>query len=54
MYTCGAHTFPYADIQNETAVVEHDLDFYTLTTTCTQIDLLTLFHGGFSTGHGQT
>ena len=21
--TCGAHTFPYADIQNETAVVEH-------------------------------
>lgn len=22
--TCGAHTFPYADIQNETAVVEHE------------------------------
>ena len=30
----------------------HDLDFYTLTTTCCQIDLLDLFHGGFSTGHG--
>jgi anaerobic ribonucleoside-triphosphate reductase len=30
----------------------HDLDFLTMTTTCTQIDLLHLFHGGFSTGHG--
>ena len=30
----------------------HDLDFYTLTTTCCQIDLLKLFNGGFSTGHG--
>ena len=30
----------------------HDLDFYTLTTTCCQIDLLDLFRGGFSTGHG--
>ena len=30
----------------------HDLDFLTLTTTCCQIDLLTLFDGGFSTGHG--
>lgn len=30
----------------------HDLDFYTLTTTCTQIDLTKLFTGGFSTGHG--
>lgn len=30
----------------------HDLDFLTLTTTCCQIDLLKLFHGGFSTGHG--
>ena len=30
----------------------HDLDFYTLTTTCCQIDLLELFHNGFSTGHG--
>ncbi len=30
----------------------HDLDFFTLTTTCCQIDLLKLFNGGFSTGHG--
>lgn len=30
----------------------HDFDFYTLTTTCTQIDLLRLFENGFSTGHG--
>lgn len=30
----------------------HDLDFLTLTTTCCQIDLLKLFKGGFSTGHG--
>lgn len=30
----------------------HDKDFYTLTTTCTQIDLTKLFTGGFSTGHG--
>ncbi len=30
----------------------HDLDFFTLTTTCCQIDLIKLFHNGFSTGHG--
>ena len=30
----------------------HDLDFLTLTMTCCQIDILTLFKGGFSTGHG--
>ncbi|MDR1089132.1 MAG: anaerobic ribonucleoside triphosphate reductase [Coriobacteriales bacterium] len=30
----------------------HDLDFYTLTTTCCQIDIIKLFGGGFSTGHG--
>ena len=30
----------------------HDFDFYSLTTTCCQIDVLKLFHGGFSTGHG--
>ena len=30
----------------------HDLDFYTLTTTCCQIDIKKLFRGGFSTGHG--
>ncbi len=30
----------------------HDFDFYSLTTTCTQIDIIRLFQGGFSTGHG--
>ncbi|MBE5761738.1 MAG: anaerobic ribonucleoside triphosphate reductase [Clostridiales bacterium] len=30
----------------------HDFDFYTLTTTCCQIDIAELFKGGFSTGHG--
>ncbi|MGI6168100.1 MAG: anaerobic ribonucleoside triphosphate reductase [Christensenellales bacterium] len=30
----------------------HDFDFYTLTTTCCQIDLKVLFQDGFSTGHG--
>jgi len=30
----------------------HDFDFYTLTTTCCQIDIIKLFKGGFSTGHG--
>ncbi|MCL2019796.1 MAG: anaerobic ribonucleoside triphosphate reductase [Oscillospiraceae bacterium] len=30
----------------------HDLDFFTLTTTCCQIDLIKLFKDGFSTGHG--
>ena len=30
----------------------HDLDFYTLTTTCCQIDLIDLFDHGFCTGHG--
>ncbi|MBQ8814279.1 MAG: anaerobic ribonucleoside triphosphate reductase [Lachnospiraceae bacterium] len=30
----------------------HDFDFYSLTTTCTQIDIIRLFKGGFSTGHG--
>ncbi len=30
----------------------HDLDFLSLTTTCCQIDIESLFKGGFSTGHG--
>lgn len=30
----------------------HDFDFYTLTTTCCQIDIDKLFKKGFSTGHG--
>ncbi len=31
----------------------HDMDFYAMTTTCCQIDLKKLFHGGFGTGHGE-
>ncbi len=30
----------------------HDKDFYMLTETCCQIDLIKLFHNGFFTGHG--
>ena len=30
----------------------HDKDFYMLTQTCCQIDLIPLFENGFSTGHG--
>ena len=30
----------------------HDEDFYMLTETCCQIDMLKLFHNGFCTGHG--
>lgn len=42
--------FARAHIQGDIHI--HDLDFYTFTTTCTQIDLLKLFHGGFSTSLG--
>ncbi len=31
----------------------HDMDFYAMTTTCCQIDLLRLFKDGFGTGHGE-
>ena len=41
----------YAKAHREGDIHIHDMDFYTLTTCC-QIDLLELFHGGFSTGHG--
>ena len=42
----------HAKAHREGDIHIHDLDFYTLTTTCTQIDLISLFSGGFSTGHG--
>ncbi len=42
----------HAAAHNEGDIHIHDMDFYTLTTTCTQIDLVRLFEGGFSTGHG--
>ncbi|MBQ9408704.1 MAG: anaerobic ribonucleoside triphosphate reductase, partial [Clostridia bacterium] len=42
----------HAAAHNNGDIHIHDMDFYTLTTTCTQIDLVRLFEGGFSTGHG--
>lgn len=58
--SCGAKEFyemyvldpAFAKAHSSGDIHIHDLDFYTLTTTCTQIDLTKLFDGGFSTGHG--
>lgn len=41
-----------AEAYNSGDIHIHDFDFYALTTTCCQIDILKLFHDGFSTGHG--
>ncbi len=42
----------YAKAHKDGYIHIHDMDFYTLTTTCCQIDLIKLFKDGFSTGHG--
>lgn len=42
----------HAKAHKEGDIHIHDMDFLTLTTTCCQIDILKLFEGGFSTGHG--
>ena len=42
----------HAQAHREGDIHIHDLDFLTLTTTCCQIQLSTLFKNGFSTGHG--
>lgn len=42
----------HAKAHREGDIHIHDFDFYALTTTCCQIDLISLFSGGFSTGHG--
>lgn len=42
----------FAKAHREGDIHIHDMDFYTLTTTCTQIDILKLFKDGFNTGHG--
>ena len=42
----------FAEAHREGDIHIHDMDFYTLTTTCCQIELRSLFRGGFSTGHG--
>ncbi|MCL2031003.1 MAG: anaerobic ribonucleoside triphosphate reductase [Oscillospiraceae bacterium] len=42
----------YAKAHREGEIHINDLDFFALTTTCCQIDIIKLFEGGFSTGHG--
>lgn len=42
----------FAKADNENWIHIHDKDFSLITLNCCQIDLLKLFHGGFSTGHG--
>lgn len=42
----------FAKAHREGRIHIHDLDFFALTTTCTQIDLGKLFEKGFHTGHG--
>ena len=42
----------FAQAHREGRIHIHDLDFFALTTTCTQINLGRLFENGFHTGHG--
>ncbi len=42
----------YAKAHEKGDIHIHDMDFYTLTMTCCQIDLVKLLKDGFSTGHG--
>ena len=42
----------FAKAHDEGDIHIHDMDFYTLTMTCCQIDLVSLLKDGFSTGHG--
>ena len=42
----------YASADKDNYIHIHDKDFSLITFNCCQIDLLKLFHGGFSTGHG--
>ena len=42
----------FAKADRENYIHIHDKDFSLITFNCCQIDLLKLFHGGFSTGHG--
>ena len=42
----------HAKAHREGDIHIHDFDFYTLTMTCCQIDLIKLLKDGFSTGHG--
>ncbi|WP_312070832.1 anaerobic ribonucleoside triphosphate reductase [Anaerotignum propionicum] len=51
-YECYVLNPAHSEAHRNGDIHIHDLDFYTLTTTCCQIDLVKLFEGGFSTGHG--
>lgn len=53
-YFIDKHILPedMAKAHAEGRIHIHDKDFYVLTETCCQIDLIKLFDGGFSTGHG--
>ena len=42
----------YREADQQNFIHIHDKDFSLITYNCCQIDLLKLFHGGFSTGHG--
>ena len=42
----------FVNADRESFIHIHDKDFSLITFNCCQIDLLKLFHGGFSTGHG--
>ena len=42
----------FGEAHREGDIHIHDMDFYALTTTCCQIELKSLFKGGFGTGHG--
>ncbi len=42
----------YEEADKKNYIHIHDKDFSLITFNCCQIDLLKLFHGGFSTGHG--
>ncbi|MBQ2850730.1 MAG: hypothetical protein IJE77_09645, partial [Thermoguttaceae bacterium] len=43
----------YSELHRNGDVHIHDLDFYSLTTTCCQIDIAKLLADGFDTGHGR-
>ncbi|MBR7024625.1 MAG: anaerobic ribonucleoside triphosphate reductase [Selenomonadaceae bacterium] len=53
-YFVDNHVLPeeFAQADKENWIHIHDKDFSLITFNCCQIDLLKLFHGGFSTGHG--
>ncbi len=49
-----SHVIPpkYSELHRNGDIHIHDLDFYSLTTTCCQIDIAKLLADGFDTGHG--